>query len=109
MGRFEGGHPLGATAAGTIPGFPAAGMGLGKKDRFIVELLDGIDSFRTRPTGIRRGLCEANILTALMGGKALTASELAREAGVTQQTASSHLRKLEDGGVVSPLKQGRHK
>lgn len=37
----------------------------------------------------------ASMLTALMGGKALTASELAREAGVTQQTASSHLVKLE--------------
>lgn len=51
----------------------------------------------------------SNMLTALMGGKALIASELAREAGVTQQTASSHLRKLEDGGLISPRKQGRHK
>ncbi|MBT5515026.1 MAG: helix-turn-helix transcriptional regulator, partial [Rhodospirillaceae bacterium] len=33
----------------------------------------------------------ANMLTALMSGKALTASELASEAGVTVQTASSHL------------------
>ena len=37
----------------------------------------------------------ANILTALMSGKALTASELAAEAGITLQTASSHLKKLE--------------
>lgn len=36
----------------------------------------------------------ANILTALMSGKALTASELALEAGVTLPTASSHLTKL---------------
>ena len=34
----------------------------------------------------------ANILTALMSGKALTATELASEAGVTVQTASSHLK-----------------
>ena len=33
----------------------------------------------------------ANMLTALLGGQALTAGELAREAGVTAQTASSHL------------------
>lgn len=33
----------------------------------------------------------ANMLTALMSGKALTVSELAEEAGVTIQTASSHL------------------
>lgn len=51
----------------------------------------------------------ANMLTALMGGTALTASELAREAGVTLQTASSHLSKLEQGGLVVPRRQGRHK
>lgn len=51
----------------------------------------------------------ANMLTALMGGKALTASELAGEAGVTQQTASSHLSKLEDGGLIACRRQGRHK
>ena len=33
----------------------------------------------------------ANMLTALMTGRALTASELAQEAGITPQTASSHL------------------
>lgn len=51
----------------------------------------------------------ANILTALMSGKALTATELASEAGVTAQTASSHLKKLEQGGLLAPQKQGRHK
>jgi DNA-binding transcriptional ArsR family regulator len=51
----------------------------------------------------------SNMLTALMSGKALTASELAHEAGVTPQTASSHLAKLEAGGLVEPEKQGRHR
>jgi len=51
----------------------------------------------------------ANILTALMSGKALTASELAHEAGVTAQTASSHLRKLEDGALIARRQQGRHR
>ena len=51
----------------------------------------------------------ANMLTALMSGKALTVSELAQEAGVTIQTASSHLSKLDDGGLLRPRKQGRHK
>ena len=51
----------------------------------------------------------ANMLAALMSGKALTASELASEAGVTAQTASSHLAKLEAGGLVSAVKQGRHR
>ncbi len=51
----------------------------------------------------------ANMLTALMSGRALTVSELAEEAGVTIQTASSHLSKLDDGGLLRPRKQGRHK
>lgn len=51
----------------------------------------------------------SNILTALMSGKALTASELAHEAGVTAQTASSHLRKLEDGALIARRQQGRHR
>jgi len=51
----------------------------------------------------------ANMLTALLSGKALTASELAQEAGVTPQTASSHLSKLEVGGLIEPEKQGRHR
>src|ERR1700709_2863479 len=51
----------------------------------------------------------SNMLTALMSGQALTASELAQEAGVTPQTASSHLAKLEAGGLVEPEKQGRHR
>src|SRR5271168_376449 len=51
----------------------------------------------------------ANMLTALMGGRALTASELAQEAGITPQTASSHLAKLEAGGLIEPEKQGRHR
>src|SRR4030081_1228360 len=50
-----------------------------------------------------------NMLTALMSGRALTASELAQEAGVTPQTASSHLAKLEAGGLIEPEKQGRHR
>ncbi len=51
----------------------------------------------------------ANMLTALMSGKALTATELAHEAGVTVQTASSHLKKLVDGGMLNQRKSGRHR
>lgn len=51
----------------------------------------------------------ANMLAALMSGRALTATELAAEAGVTAQTASAHLAKLIDGGLLSQRKQGRHR
>ena len=50
----------------------------------------------------------ANMLTALLAGEALTAGELAREAGVTAQTSSSHLAKLRSGGLITERRQGRH-
>src|ERR1700737_594226 len=51
----------------------------------------------------------SNMLTALMTGRALTATELAHQAGITPQTASSHLAKLEAGGMIEQEKQGRHR
>jgi DNA-binding transcriptional ArsR family regulator len=51
----------------------------------------------------------ANMLAALMDGRALTASELAAEAGVTKQTASSHLARLAGGGLLAVEAQGRHR
>lgn len=51
----------------------------------------------------------ANMLTALASGKALTATELAAEAGVTAPTASGHLAKLAEGGLLRARKQGRHR
>jgi len=51
----------------------------------------------------------ANMLTALLAGTALTASELAQEAGVGLPTASSHLAKLQAGSLVVVAKEGRHR
>jgi DNA-binding transcriptional ArsR family regulator len=51
----------------------------------------------------------AGMLHALMDGRALTATELARVAGVTPQTASGHLSRLTAGGLVAVEKQGRHR
>lgn len=51
----------------------------------------------------------SKMLMALMGGKALTATELSIEADITPQTASSHLQKLVDGELIDVRKQGRHK
>ncbi len=51
----------------------------------------------------------ANILAALMGGRALTASELVYAAGVSPQTTSGHLGKLTGGGLIACIKQGRHR
>jgi DNA-binding transcriptional ArsR family regulator len=51
----------------------------------------------------------AGMLHALMDGRALTATELARVAGITPQTASGHLTRLTVGGLVTVEKQGRHR
>src|SRR5260221_3544212 len=51
----------------------------------------------------------ANMLTALMDGRALTASELAYAGGVVASTASGHLGKLHEARLVSVLQQGRHR
>ena len=42
----------------------------------------------------------AEVLTALMADRALTATELADIAGVTKQTISAHLAKLLDAGLI---------
>lgn len=51
----------------------------------------------------------ANMLHALMDGRALTAKELAWIAGVAPQTASGHLAKLTQGGLLGVAVQGRHR
>jgi DNA-binding transcriptional ArsR family regulator len=51
----------------------------------------------------------AEVLTALMADRALTATELANVAGVTKQTISAHLSKLVDAGLVTVENQGRHR
>lgn len=48
------------------------------------------------------------VLMLLMDGRAYTATELARAADVTPQTASHHLQRLEAAHVISRVRQGRH-
>lgn len=51
----------------------------------------------------------AAMLSELMDGRALTASELARIATITPQTASTHLSRLVSAGLLDVSKQGRHR
>jgi len=51
----------------------------------------------------------ANMLTALMDGRALTVSELAEAANIALPTASGHLTKLDAAGLLKAEKQGRHR
>ncbi|MGH8179288.1 MAG: ArsR/SmtB family transcription factor [Steroidobacter sp.] len=51
----------------------------------------------------------AQTLTALLAGRALTATELANIAGVTRQTISTHLSKLRAARLIAVESQGRHR
>lgn len=62
-----------------------------------------------RTAGLVADPARANMLAALMDGRALTATELARVAGVTPQTASGHLARLTEAGFLAMERQGRHR
>ncbi|MFJ9059287.1 winged helix-turn-helix domain-containing protein [Streptomyces sp. NBC_00111] len=51
----------------------------------------------------------ASFCLALLDGRAWTAGELARGAGVAASTASEHLGKLVAGGLLAEERQGRHR
>jgi DNA-binding transcriptional ArsR family regulator len=51
----------------------------------------------------------AGTLMALMGGRELTATELAKVAGISPQAASGHLGQLSTGSLLCIQKHGRHR
>lgn len=51
----------------------------------------------------------ATMCLALMDGRAWTAAELGRHAGVAPSTATGHLNLLVDGGLLADVRQGRHR
>ena len=62
-----------------------------------------------RVAGLIGDRARAEVLTALLADRALTATELAGIAGVTKQTISGHLAKLLEAGLVAVERQGRHR
>jgi DNA-binding transcriptional ArsR family regulator len=101
----------------------AAGTALSKGNASLADeafgLVVGVGAFYDVLTTLGLGLAEvtaligdparANMLAALMDGRALTATELAYVAGVGASTASAHLAKLHDANLLSVVKQGRHR
>jgi DNA-binding transcriptional ArsR family regulator len=59
--------------------------------------------------GLLADPARVRMLDELLAGRALAAGELARHAGVSPPTASAHLRRLLDGGLLSVEAQGRHR
>ncbi|MFE9838959.1 ArsR/SmtB family transcription factor [Streptomyces sp. NPDC005551] len=62
-----------------------------------------------RLAGLVADETRAAFLLALLDGRAWTAGELARHAGVAASTASEHLGKLVRGGLLAEERQGRHR
>jgi DNA-binding transcriptional ArsR family regulator len=74
------------------------------------------DGYRTMPqpdlaniAALLADPSRATMLAALMDGRALTATELAATAQVSAPTASSHLARLTTSGLLTMIKQGRHR
>ncbi len=59
--------------------------------------------------GLLADRTRAAFCLALLDGRAWTASELARTAGVAQSTASAHLDRLVRGGILAEERQGRNR
>ncbi|WP_241999067.1 winged helix-turn-helix domain-containing protein [Kribbella sp. VKM Ac-2569] len=70
--------------------------------------MDG-DADVAHVAGLMAEPARAKVLMALADGRALPASLLATEAGVSPQTVSAHLRKLLEGGLVTVEQSGRHR
>src|SRR4051794_6560414 len=67
------------------------------------------DTDITKVAALMADPARVKILLALGDNRALAASVLADEAGVGAPTASSHLKKLTEGGFLSVEKHGRHR
>ncbi|HZG05024.1 MAG TPA: winged helix-turn-helix domain-containing protein [Streptomyces sp.] len=62
-----------------------------------------------RLAGLLADETRARFCLALLDGRAWTAGELARLAGVAPATASGHLDRLVEGGLLAEERQGRHR
>jgi DNA-binding transcriptional ArsR family regulator len=71
-----------------------------------------MDSCKADVAGVARLIGEparAAMLDALLSGRALAAGELGRVGGVSPATASEHLARLREGGLVEAVAAGRHR
>jgi DNA-binding transcriptional ArsR family regulator len=70
----------------------------------------GAESYKLAEIGALVGdPTRASILTELVGGRALTAGELATAAKITPQTITAHLTKLASARLIRTERQGRHR
>jgi len=75
----------------------------------VAELQTGGDADIAAVASLLADPARCTVLLALDDGRALPASVLADEAGISRPTASSHLRKLTDAGLLVVETHGRHR
>jgi len=89
-----------------IPAGPAAYAGHGRRaGRPAPEYAAGLAAL----AGLLADRTRAAFCLALLDGRAWTAVELAQHAGVAPSTATAHLHRLVDGGLLVEERQGRHR
>lgn len=79
------------------------------KERFVHDrtVIEGPDF--AEAASLMGDPARARMLTAMLDGRAWTATELALEAGVAPSTASAHLARMITGGLIGDVRQGRHR
>jgi DNA-binding transcriptional ArsR family regulator len=75
------------------------------KERLVILAPESVSKF----AGLLADTSRAAMCIALLDGRAWTASELAAYSGVTRPTASGHLNELVHAGLLTELRQGRHR
>jgi DNA-binding transcriptional ArsR family regulator len=102
--RFDGHRNGGCNASAAAEPFRRARRSGARYSRPMSEVLD-----MAAVAALVGDPARANILCALLDGRALTAGELAYAAHITPQTASGHLGKLAKASLIVPAQQGRHR
>lgn len=77
-----------------------------------VELIEDDESLAEAMAAVASAMADASrlkILCALMDGRAWTATELSAVADISPSTASAHLSRLVNSGLLICLAQGRHR
>ncbi|NNG37120.1 ArsR/SmtB family transcription factor [Nakamurella aerolata] len=75
----------------------------------IPSRVDGGEPDIAKPAELIGHPARAAMLMALLDGRSLPMTRLAHEAGVAASTASAHLARLQNGGLVQVRQQGRHR
>ncbi len=85
----------------------SVGIGAGRPRCYIGHMNTGF--LIAEIAGLVGEPARATMLSALVDGRAFTAAELAYAARVTPQTASTHLAKLTEAGLLTPIRDGRYR